>query len=375
MNNKTAHIKVVIAGGGTGGHIFPAVSIAHALKRWQQDVQILFVGAKGKMEMEKVPREGFEIVGLDIAGMNRTALWKNIFLPFKIIKSLLQASKILEQMQPDIAIGVGGYASFPLLYMAQRKNIPTVIQEQNSYAGKSNQILGKKAKAICVAYDAMERFFPKNKIIKTGNPVRKHIVSSHISREEALQFFQLQNNKKVIFVFGGSLGAKNINEAVLSGFKNLLQANVQLIWQTGKLYYEKAKEAIKGYESQIKVYDFLYDMDKAYAVADIIVSRAGASSIAELCIVAKPVIFVPFPFASEDHQTHNAMALVQKNAAMMVSDALAANELIPKVLHLINDTSMCNIMCSNLQEMAITNADDIIAKQILEIVKKKNGIE
>lgn len=375
MSNKTAHIKVVISGGGTGGHIFPAVSIAHALKRLQQDVQILFVGAKGKMEMEKVPREGFEIVGLDIAGMNRNALWKNIFLPFKIIKSLIQASNLLNKMKPDIAIGVGGYASFPLLYMAQRKNIPTVIQEQNSFAGKSNQILGKKANAICVAYDAMERFFPKNKIIKTGNPVRKHIVSSHVSREESLQFFQLENNKKVIFVFGGSLGAKNINEAILAGFKNLLQADVQLIWQTGKMYFEKAKDAIKGFESKIKVYEFLYEMDKAYAVSDIIVSRAGASSIAELCIVAKPVIFVPFPFASEDHQTHNAMALVQKNAAMMVSDALAVNELIPKVLHLINNTSMCNMMSSKLQEMAITNADDIIAKKILEIVNKKNGIE
>lgn len=374
MNKSNAHIKVVIAGGGTGGHIFPAVSIAHALKRWQHDVQILFVGAKGKMEMEKVPREGFEIIGLDIAGMNRSALWKNILLPFKIIKSLFQASKILEQMKPDIAIGVGGYASFPLLFMAQRKNIPTVIQEQNSFAGKSNQILGKKANAICVAYDAMERFFPKNKIIKTGNPVRKHIVSSHISREDALQFFQLASNKKVIFIFGGSLGAKNINEAILKGFKDLLQADVQLIWQTGKLYFEKAKDAIKGYESQIKVYDFLYEIDKAYAVADIIVSRAGASSIAELCIVAKPVIFVPFPYASEDHQTHNAMALVQKNAAIMVSDALAVHELIPKILQLINDTTMCNLMSSKLQEMAITNADDMIAKQILEIVKKKNGI-
>lgn len=361
------HIKIIIAGGGTGGHIFPAIAIANAVRQLQPHADILFVGAKGKMEMEKVPNEGYPIIGLDIAGFNRGSLLKNISLPFKLIKSFLQAKKIIKSFKPDAVVGVGGYASFPMLYMAQQNGTPTLIQEQNSFAGKSNKILGKKAKAICVAYDQMHRFFPADKIINTGNPVRQSITNNTITREEGIHFFQLDETKKIVFAFGGSLGAKSINETLISQFKEIVAVGAQLIWQTGSTYFQQAKEAVHGFESQVKVFEFIREMDYAYAAADVIISRSGASSIAELCIVAKPVIFVPFPFASEDHQTHNAMALVQKNAALLVKDQDAKNNLIPKLIALMGDELMSQLMRDNLQLLAIKDADSRIAKKLIEI--------
>ncbi len=362
-----AAMKVIITGGGTGGHIFPAVAIGHALQRLNPGVELLFVGAKGKMEMEKVPQEGFEIVGLDIAGFNRSSLLKNITLPFKIIKSYMQARSVIKRFNPSVVVGVGGYASFPVLYAAQAKGIPTLIQEQNSYAGKSNKILGKRAKAICVGYDGMDQFFPKDKVVYTGNPVRKKIAQSNLTRVEGQEWLGLDGNKKTILVVGGSLGAKSINEAVDAGLEELLEGNVQLIWQTGKLYYEQATARAVRYSGRVKVFDFIKEMDFAYAAADMVVSRAGALAIAELCIVAKPVIFVPYPFAAEDHQTSNAMALVEHNAAMMVKNSDAKNELIQKIKELLNDDATQELMTENLQELAIKDADSRIAEKLIEI--------
>ncbi len=365
MNNN--NIKLIIAGGGTGGHIFPAIAIANAVKNRQALSDILFVGAKGKMEMEKVPAAGYKIIGLDIAGFNRSHLLKNIFLPFKVMKSFLQAKKVLQDFKPNVVVGVGGYASFPMVYMAQRNGIPTLLQEQNSFAGKSNKILGKKANAICVAYDGMERFFAKEKIVNTGNPVRKNITENHISKEQALDFFQLKSNQKIVFVFGGSLGAKSINEAIEAQVKTILESGAQLIWQTGEAFVERAKNAIKGYEHVAKVFPFIREMDYAYVAADIIVARAGASSIAELCIVAKPVIFVPFPFASEDHQMHNAMSLAKHHAAIVVKDSDAKAELVSKIISLLHDEKARELMIQHIKPLAIKDADQNIANKIFEI--------
>lgn len=366
MNN----MRIIIAGGGTGGHIFPAVAIAHALKRMQPNVQILFVGANGKMEMEKVPQEGFEIIGLDIAGFNRSNMLKNIMLPVKILKSHLKAKGILKKFNPDAVIGVGGYASFPVLNAAQGMMIPTLVQEQNSYAGKSNKMLGRKAKAICVAYDKMDKFFPKNKLILTGNPVRKNISQSDITRNEGQAWLGMDENKMTILIVGGSLGAKAINEAIDTNLEAILEEGVQLIWQTGKPYYQQAAQRAAAFEDKVKVFEFIREMDYAYAAADIVVSRAGALAIAELCIVAKPVIFVPYPYAAEDHQASNAMALVEHNAALMVRDNDAKTELVKKIKTLLHDTSMQDIMIKNLKTMAIKNADDRIAAKVIEIVKE-----
>ncbi|MEZ5047313.1 MAG: undecaprenyldiphospho-muramoylpentapeptide beta-N-acetylglucosaminyltransferase [Chitinophagaceae bacterium] len=365
MSSLNKHIKVIIAGGGTGGHIFPAVAIGHALKRLQPEASLLFVGAKGKMEMEKVPKEGFEIKGLDIAGFDRSSMLKNISLPIKLIKSFLQAYKILKQFKPDVVVGVGGYASFPCLKIAQLLNIKTLLQEQNSFAGKSNKILGKKADAICVAYDAMERFFPKEKIIKTGNPVRQQILNTSISSEQAKQFFGLNPKAKTIFVFGGSLGAKSINEAILS-HADFFNDDLQLLWQTGSTFFNTAKQALDS-DKNIKINEFIYDMDKAYAAADIIVARAGASSIAELCIVGKPVIFIPFPFASEDHQTHNALALVKKQAARMIENKNTNTQLFSVIKELLLNPEAQATMSSEIKKMAITHADVHIAQTILNL--------
>jgi UDP-N-acetylglucosamine--N-acetylmuramyl-(pentapeptide) pyrophosphoryl-undecaprenol N-acetylglucosamine transferase len=361
------NMRVIIAGGGTGGHIFPAVAIAHALQRLAPGTELLFVGANGKMEMEKIPQEGFKIVGLDIAGFNRSNLLKNLSLPFKILKSHLKAKNIIKDFKPDVVIGVGGFASFPVMNAAQGANIPTLIQEQNSYAGKSNKILGKKAKAICVAYEHMEKFFPAEKIFLTGNPVRKNISGSSITREEGQQWLGLNPDKKTILVVGGSLGAKAINEAIDAGLEEITAEGVQLIWQTGKLYYEQAKERTKAFKDKVRVFEFIREMDYAYAAADMVVSRAGALAIAELCIAAKPVIFVPYPFAAEDHQTSNAMALVEHNAASMVKDNEAKAELAKKIRSLLHDASMQELMSQNLERMAIKDADERIAKKIIEI--------
>jgi UDP-N-acetylglucosamine--N-acetylmuramyl-(pentapeptide) pyrophosphoryl-undecaprenol N-acetylglucosamine transferase len=365
--SENGNIRIIIAGGGTGGHIFPAIAIANAMKRMKPLCEILFVGAKGKMEMEKVPNEGYRIIGLDISGFNRSSIFKNITLPFKLIKSFMQARSIINEFNPDVVVGVGGYASFPVLYMAQQKKIPTLIQEQNSYAGKSNKILGKRAKAICVAYDNMERFFPKDKINLTGNPVRSNIANSTITHEQGIQFFSLDQNKKVVFAFGGSLGAKSINEALALSIPQLIEEKVQLVWQTGSTYFQTAQQLVKGHEANFKVFEFIREMDYAYAAADIIVSRAGASSISELCIVGKPVVFVPFPYASEDHQTHNAMALVSRNAALMVKDQEAKNELFTKIKILLKDQYQCELIKENIQQMKVMNADERIVNKLMEI--------
>ena len=360
-------LRVIIAGGGTGGHIFPAIAIGHALQRLKPGTQLLFVGAIGKMEMEKIPQEGFNIIGLDIAGFNRNNLFANFALPFKLLKSRIQSRKIIKKFGPSAIVGVGGYASFPVLNAGQGLNIPTLIQEQNSFAGKSNKILGKKAKVICVAYANMEKFFCKEKLILTGNPVRKSISQMHYTREQGKYWFNLNSSMFTILVIGGSLGAKTINESIDASIENLLNENVQIIWQTGKLFYKHATESAKKWNDKVKVFEFIREMDYAYAAADIVVSRAGALAIAELCIAAKPVIFVPYPFAAEDHQTSNAMALVNCNAAILVKDEQAKTELLPNIKSLLNDIDKQNIMTKNLKSLAIKNADERIAEKIIEI--------
>lgn len=361
--------KIIIAGGGTGGHIFPAIAIANALKKNEPSIDILFVGAKGKMEMEKVPQAGYKIEGLDIAGFNRSSLIKNISLPFKLVKSFSQVRKIINQFDPDAVIGVGGYSSFPVLRYAQVKGIPSFIHESNSFAGKSNILLGKKATKVFVATDGMEKFFPANKIAVTGNPVRPAIVNvSSIAKEQALDFFGLRPGKRTVLIIGGSLGARSINEAIAKGMDELLQAGLQLIWQTGKTNVEKWKEQAVG-NSAIWVNDFITQMEQAYAAADIVVSRAGAMAIAELCVVKKPVVFVPYPFAAEDHQTVNAMNLVGKNAAIMVKDNEAITKVVPNIIALAQDEQRQNELKNNIAKYAVQDADERIAAEILKSIE------
>ncbi|NML37057.1 undecaprenyldiphospho-muramoylpentapeptide beta-N-acetylglucosaminyltransferase [Chitinophaga sp. G-6-1-13] len=359
--------KVIIAGGGTGGHIFPAIAIANALKKIQPDIDILFVGAVGKMEMEKVPQAGYPIKGLEIAGFNRSNIFKNILLPFKIWKSLRQAKNILAEFKPDAVVGVGGYASFPMLRRAQKNGIPTLIQEQNSFAGKTNKILGKKAKKICVAYDGMDKFFPADKIVFTGNPVRNNITQSAVTKEDALQHFGLSSQKQTIFAVGGSLGAKSINEALQPLLPTLVQKDLQLIWQTGKPYYETAKAAAAPYGSHIKVHEFINVMDFAYKAADVVLSRAGALAIAELCVVKKPVIFVPYPFAAEDHQTSNAMNLVNKQAGLMIKNDEVGAQLSNVLFSLLQNRALMEQLEKNIGELGNPNADMVIAKEVINI--------
>ena len=360
--------RIIIAGGGTGGHIFPAIAIANALKKIDGSIEILFVGAKGKMEMEKVPQAGYEIEGLDIAGFNRSSLIKNIGLPFKLVKSFFQVRKIINRFKPDAVVGVGGYSSFPVLRFAQAKRIPTFIHESNSFAGKSNIILGKKATKVFAGMEGMERFFPKEKIIVTGNPVRLAIAQTGVSQSEGIKFFSLDENKKIVLVVGGSLGAKSINEAIDKHLEELLNAGLQLIWQTGKPYAAKAKEHTAGKPS-VWVNEFITQMEYAYAAADIVVARAGAMTVAELCVVKKPVLFVPYPFAAEDHQTVNAMQLVNKNAALMIKDGEALEKLVPMAIELAKDESRQAEMKNNISSLAITNADKVIADEILKSIQ------
>lgn len=359
--------KVIIAGGGTGGHIFPAIAIANALKKIDGNIEILFVGAKGKMEMEKVPQAGYKIEGLDIAGFNRSSLIKNIGLPFKLIKSFFQVRKIVNRFKPDAAIGVGGYSSFPVLRYAQAKRIPTFIHESNSFAGKSNIMLGKKATKVFTGTDGMEKFFPKEKIKVTGNPVRLTITQAGVSRSEGIKFFSLEENKKTVLVVGGSLGAKSINEAIDKDLDKLLNAGLQLIWQTGKPYSPKAKERTAG-KASVWVNEFITQMEYAYAAADIVVARSGAMTVAELCVVKKPVLFVPYPFAAEDHQTVNAKQLVNGNAAAMIKDGEALDKLVPMTIELAKNESRQDEMKKNIASLAITNADKIIAEEILKLI-------
>lgn len=359
--------KVIIAGGGTGGHIFPAIAIANALKKIQPDIDILFVGAIGKMEMEKVPQAGYPIKGLEIAGFNRSNIFKNILLPFKIWKSLRQAKNILAEFKPDAVVGVGGYASFPMLRRAQKNGIPTLIQEQNSFAGKTNKILGKQARKICVAYDSMDKFFPADKIVFTGNPVRNNITQSAVTREDALQHFGLSSQKQTIFAVGGSLGAKSINEALQPLLPTLVQKDLQLIWQTGKPFYETAKAAAAPYSSHIKVHEFINVMDFAYKAADVVLSRAGALTIAELCVVKKPVIFVPYPFAAEDHQTSNAMNLVNKKAGLMIKNDEVDAQLSNVLFSLLQNRALMEQLEKNIGELGNSNADMVIAREVINI--------
>ena len=352
--------RIVIAGGGTGGHIFPAIAIANALKEADKNIDILFVGAKGKMEMEKVPQAGYQIEGLDIAGFNRSSLIKNVGLPFKLVKSFLQVRSIFKSFQPNAAIGVGGYSSFPVLRSAQAKDIPTFIHESNSFAGKANIMLGKKATRIFTGTDGMEKFFPREKIVVTGNPVRASIVNAAISRGEGIKFFSLNEGKKTVLVVGGSLGARSINEAIDKHLDQLLAAGMQVIWQTGKQYVPKAASS-----KNVWVNAFINQMEYAYAAADIIVSRSGAMTVAEEAVVKKPVLFVPYPFAAEDHQTVNARQLVNKNAALMVKDNEALDKVVPMVIELSKDENRQAELRKNIGLMAITDADKRIAKEIL----------
>jgi UDP-N-acetylglucosamine--N-acetylmuramyl-(pentapeptide) pyrophosphoryl-undecaprenol N-acetylglucosamine transferase len=361
-------VKIIMAGGGTGGHIFPAIAIANAIKKIRPGAEILFVGAKGKMEMEKVPQAGYEIKGLDIAGFNRSSLIKNIGLPFKLIKSFFQVRTIINQFQPDAVIGVGGYSSFPVLRFAQSKGIPTFIHESNSFAGKSNILLGKKATKVFVASDGMEKFFPADKLMITGNPVRAAISQSTVTKEQAVQLFGLDAVKKTVLVVGGSLGAKSINEAIDAGIDEFEKNNLQLIWQTGKPYAAQGKARASG-KSNVWVNDFITQMEYAYAAADVVISRAGAMAIAEICLVAKPAVFVPFPFAAEDHQTVNAQHLVSKQAGLMVKDNEAKEKLVSTIISLAKDEVKQNELKQNIKQLGVADADVVVANEILKVVK------
>lgn len=360
--------RFMIAGGGTGGHIFPAIAIANALKKIEPESVFLFVGAKGKMEMEKVPKAGYEIKGLTIAGFNRSSLIKNLSLPFKLLKSFLETASIIKQFKPDAVIGVGGYSSFPVLKYAQTKGIPTFIHEANSFAGKSNMMLAKNATAVFTASEGMENFFPKEKIQVTGNPVRSGFGGVNNKREEAILFFGLDPAKKTLFSVGGSLGASSINKALTAGIDLIEKENIQLIWQTGKTYAEEAKQ-ISANKKNIWVSEFIQDIDKAYAAADVVISRSGAMSVAELSLVGKPVIFVPYPHAAEDHQTANAKKLVNKNAAMLVEDKNAANDLIKEAVALLENEVKRTEMAKAILTFGIADADKTIANAILRSLK------
>lgn len=362
--------RVIISGGGTGGHIFPAIAIANALKKIDPQTEILFVGANGRMEMEKVPAAGYKIIGLDISGFQRSSLLKNVFLPFKILKSVLKARAIIKDFKPDVAVGVGGYASGPLLYAASQMNIPYLIQEQNSYAGITNKWLAKNAELICVAFEGMDKFFPKAKILLTGNPIRKESIAIENKRPEAAEHFGLSADKKTILVIGGSLGSGTLNKSVLGALDKIIAADVQVIWQTGKYYFQSINEQLKGKEHKnIKVLEFLNRMDLAYAASDLIISRAGAGTIAELCVIKKPVILVPSPNVAEDHQTKNANALVEKNAAILVADAKAEIELMDSALLLINNKEKCNELSTQIGKMELPHSDEIIANEVFKLAK------
>jgi len=360
--------RIIVVGGGTGGHIFPAIAIANAIKKIDAQIEILFVGAKGKMEMEKVPQAGYEIKGLDIAGFNRSSLIKNIGLPAKLLKSFSQVRQIFKQFKPDGVIGVGGYSSFPVLRYAQSKRIFSFIHESNSFAGRSNILLGKKATKIFVASDGMDKFFPRDKIMVTGNPVRESISGDHILREEAINFFGLDIKKKIVLSIGGSLGAKSINEALAMHLNEFEKNGLQLIWQTGKATAEQYK-SIGENKTGIWVNDFITRMDYAYAAGDIVISRSGAMSVAELCVAKKPVVFVPYPFAAEDHQTFNAMNLVNKQAALMIKDNETKEKLVATVIELSKNEKLQHQLKQNIASLAITNADGTIAKEILNTIK------
>ena len=364
--------RIIISGGGTGGHIFPAISIANTLRKRFPKCEILFVGAEDRMEMEKVPAAGYPIVGLPVSGFDRSNKLNNIKVVGKLIKSLRLAGKTIRDFKPDIAVGVGGYASGPTLWMAGRHGIPTLIQEQNSYAGVTYKLLARKAEKICVAYEGMEKFFPYEKLVITGNPVRQDLEDALSKKEEAIQFFGLNPNRKTILVVGGSLGARTINQSVVAGLDSLFTSeDVQVIWQTGKNYCEEALKHLKAYHGiHVWCSDFITRMDYAYAAADLVISRAGASSISELCILKKPVILVPSPNVAEDHQTKNALALSVKDAAIMITDAEAGEKLIKVALDVIRDEKQLTMLKNNIAELAHHQSAEHIVDEIVKIIDK-----
>lgn len=365
-------LKVIISGGGTGGHIFPAIAIANALKMNNADIDILFVGAEGRMEMEKVPAAGYPIEGLWISGLQRKLTLSNLAFPFKVLSSLMKAKKILRRFQPHAVVGTGGYASGPMLQVAAKRGVPTLIQEQNSYPGITNKILSRRVDRICVAYAGMEKYFPKEKIVLTGNPVRQDILNLEGKKERGLETFGLKADKKTLLVIGGSLGARTINESIQASLPLFAEAGIQLLWQTGKGYFATASEAVKKYEGKgIKAYDFITKMDLAYAVADAVVSRAGASSVSELCLVKKPSILVPSPNVAEDHQTRNAQALVTHNAALLVKDAEAREKLGREALALMGNEGEMARLSKSIGSMAFQDSANVIAHEIMNLIKNK----
>ena len=365
--------KIIISGGGTGGHIFPAISIANTLKQRIPNVEILFVGAQERMEMDKVPAAGYEIVGLPVKGFDRAHLLNNIKVIRCLMKSLSLAKKTIREFKPDIAVGVGGYASGPTLWSAASLGIPTLIQEQNSYAGVTNKLLAKKADRICVAYEGLEKFFPAEKIVVTGNPVRKDLEEALCKKEEALRFFGLSPEKKTILVVGGSLGARTINQSIQGGLDKFFSSDVQLIWQTGRYYHEDAVRHLKAYRGMpVWCSDFISRMDYAYAAADLVISRAGASSISELCILKKPVVLVPSPNVAEDHQTKNAMALVNKQAAVLVTDKEAQEKLVDTALDIVHDEAQLASLAQHIGKMAHFNSAEQIVDEIMKIIERKS---
>jgi UDP-N-acetylglucosamine--N-acetylmuramyl-(pentapeptide) pyrophosphoryl-undecaprenol N-acetylglucosamine transferase len=365
------HKRIIISGGGTGGHIFPAISVANALRRIDPEMEILFVGAEGRMEMEKIPAAGYRIVGLPVAGIHRSFTLKNITVLIKLLKSLNLAKKVIKEFKPDVVVGVGGYASGPVLRQAGRMGIPTLIQEQNSYAGVTNKLLAKRASAICVAYDGMDKYFPAEKIIKTGNPVRQNFDNLKSLESEALSFFNLKKGFPVILVLGGSLGAGSINKSLSENINKLRDSDCQWLWQTGKHYFENVNALISlSFSENISVHGFINRMDYAYAAADIILSRAGAGTISELCLVGKPVILVPSPNVAEDHQTRNAKALSEKEAAVLISDDQASEKLVDEAIKLISDKTRRYQLSQNILNMADRDADIRIAEEVLKLAGK-----
>jgi UDP-N-acetylglucosamine--N-acetylmuramyl-(pentapeptide) pyrophosphoryl-undecaprenol N-acetylglucosamine transferase len=367
----STHKKVIISGGGTGGHIFPAISIANALRKLAPETEILFVGAEGRMEMEKIPAAGYKIIGLPVTGIQRNFTFKNILVLFKLIKSLNLARKVIREFNPDVVVGVGGYASGPVLRQAGKMGIPTLIQEQNSYAGVTNRLLAKRASTICVAYDGMDKYFPAEKIIKTGNPVRQNFDNLKILRPEALSFFNLKKGFPVILVLGGSLGAWSINNSLSGNINRLKDSDCQWLWQTGKHYFENIKALVSvSFNENISVHGFINRMDYAYAAADIIVSRAGAGTISELCLVGKPVILVPSPNVAEDHQTKNARALSEREAALLITDDLALKNLVCEAIKLVSDRAKRDKLSENILKMADRDADIRIAQEVIKLYVK-----
>lgn len=363
------NIRIIISGGGTGGHIFPAVSIANALKEQHPDIEILFVGAEGRMEMQRVPAAGYKIIGLPVAGFDRKHLWKNIGVLIKLVRSQLKARQIIKDFKPHAAVGVGGYASGPTLKVAGMMGIPTLIQEQNSYAGVTNKLLAKKACKICVAYEGMERFFDKEKIILTGNPVRQGLLTQAISKEEAIRKFGLDPQKKTILIVGGSLGARTINNCVMHGLEKIKNSGVQFIWQTGKFYIDEAKATIAkvGNLPMLHTTDFISDMAAAYSAADLVISRAGAGSISEFCLLQKPVILVPSPNVAEDHQTKNALALVNKDAALYVKDMEAEQKLLDLAIQTVQQPDTLTKLSTNIAKLAFKDSANVIANEVYKL--------